>query len=284
MYNNKVLFLGSLFLLFIFLSTSVQAADTIQVKQGALGRIELHPGEGVASVTGRFKGQAIPFFKMGQGAFFALVGIDMDQPVGVLPLLATWAVPGKTVQKEVLIEVQAQKFGLQELTLPKQKVDLDPPTLTRVNREAGLMKMAFAESVPEKLWEGAFIAPVTGKRQGTFGRRRLINGQARRSHTGEDISAPTGTPIIAPNHGKVVLVDDFFFNGRSVVIDHGFGLFSMYFHLSGVDVVLGEKVKAGDQIGRVGMSGRVTGPHLHWGMRINNAKIDPYALVDIKLD
>ncbi len=111
-----------------------------------------------------------------------------------------------------------------------------------------------------------------------------LQAKPRRSHTGEDISAPTGTPILAPNAGKVVLVGHFFFNGRSVVIDHGLGLISMYFHLSAVDVEKGALVKTGEQIGLVGKSGRVTGPHLHWGMRLNGARVDPYAFVDVGLD
>ncbi len=284
MLKNSCMRVSFSLLLGLFLTASLQAAELIQVKQGGLGRITIRPAGKVMSVNGVFKEQSIPFFKVDQETFVALIGIDMDQAIGSLPFLARWTANGQTVEKKFTIEVQSEKFGLQKLTLPKKKVDLDPPTLSRVRREQGKMKEAFRKSDPKKLWKGPFLAPVEGKRQGTFGRRRLINGQPRRSHTGEDISAPTGTPIIAPNHGKVVLVDDFFFNGRSVVIDHGLGLISMYFHLSSIDVVPGESVKPGQQIGRVGKSGRVTGPHLHWGMRLNNARIDPYALVNIKLD
>ncbi|MFQ5588197.1 MAG: M23 family metallopeptidase [Nitrospiria bacterium] len=285
MCNNKPLFPGVIFALFFFLTGFAQAgAEPLQIKQGAFARIVVTPGPGASSVAGRLKGRTIPYFEIEKGVFAALVGIDMDQPVGTLPFLTTWKLDGKTVTREHVIDVRAAKFGVQKLTLPKKKVDLDPPTLKRVRREKALMRVAFETSVPEKLWEGAFIAPVKGRRQGTFGRRRIINGQPRRAHTGEDISAPTGTPIVAPNHGRVVLVDDFFFNGVSVVIDHGLGLFSMYFHLSAVDVQVGDVVQTGRQIGRVGKSGRVTGPHLHWGMRLNNAKIDPYTLVGAKLD
>lgn len=282
--RNKTLFFSTVLLFFSLLSPFAWAEGTILVKQGRLVRIALKLGLETSFVEGVFKGKPIPYFETTPGEFVAIVGIDMDQPVGKIPFLSTWKIKGKNFEQQDVIEVQAAKFGLQELTLPKKKVDLDGPTLKRVRQEKGLMLAAFANSINEKLWEGSFLAPVKGKRQGTFGRRRLINGQPRRSHTGEDISAPTGTPIIAPNHGKVVLVGHFFFNGRSVVIDHGLGLMSMYFHLSAVDVKKGMRVKAGDQIGLVGKSGRVTGPHLHWGMRLNSAKIDPYALVDTKFD
>ncbi len=263
---------------------TVSAETRIKVKQGGIVRMTVKPEGAVSSVSGRFKNKTIPYFETEKGLYVALVGIDMDQKPGTIPFVTTWRRGGKTFTQKNIVTVEAAEFGLQKLTLPKKKVDLDPPTLKRVKQEKGLMKAAFAESVQERFWKGAFIAPVAGKPQGTFGRRRLINGQPRRSHTGEDISAPTGTPVLAPNAGRVVLVGDFFFNGRSVVIDHGLGLISMYFHLSAVDVEEGAQVQTGEQIGRVGKTGRVTGPHLHWGMRLNSARVDPYDFVDVQLD
>ncbi len=282
MYKHKLIYL--LFFFFLITRNSHSAEVPVKVKQGQIARIVINPGKGVTSVMGRLNGKIIPYFQAEKGTFVVLIGIDMDQGVGSTLFSSTWTTGGKTIKREFDIEVQAEKFGLQKLTLPKKRVDLDPPTLARVKREKGLMRMAFGQSINKKLWKGAFVPPVEGKRQRTFGRRRLINGKPRRSHTGEDISAPTGTPVLATNSGKVVLVGHFFFNGRSIVIDHGLGMFSMYFHLSEVDVFQGEWVKGGDQIGRVGSSGRVTGPHLHWGMRLNSARIDPYALVGPKLD
>ncbi len=283
--KNKSIFASIIFFFFLSVLPQLASAETaIQVKQGAIARMTLRLSAPISSLVGRFKNRNIPYFETQKGVYIALLGIDMDQALGPLPFVSTWKSAGKTFTQKNIIEVQAAKFGLQELTLPKKKVDLDAPTLKRVRSEKSLMKAAFAESQPERLWQGTFIAPVTGRRQGTFGRRRLINGKPRRSHTGEDISAPTGTPILAPNAGKVVLVGHFFFNGRSVVIDHGLGLISMYFHLSAVDVEKGAFVKTGEQIGLVGKSGRVTGPHLHWGMRLNGAKVDPYAFVDVRLD
>lgn len=262
----------------------VWSENLIHVEQGGVARVTVMPGAEVRSVSGRFNGRTIPYFEREPGEYIAIIGIDMDLVPGILPFVSTWEKAGKTVEQTEQIEVRAAKFGLQELTLPKNKVDLDPPTLLRVNLEKGLMDAAFVESLGERLWKGAFIAPVEGKPQHTFGRRRLINGKPKRAHTGEDISAPVGTPILATNHGKVVLVADFFFNGRSVVIDHGLGLFSMYFHLSEVDVIEGQEVSGGKQIGRVGESGRVTGPHLHWGMRLNNATVNPYVFVETRFD
>lgn len=279
--NKRV---SSLFVFLFFLPYSVSAELPIEVKQGDIVHLSVKPGPGIDSVSGRFQGKAIPFFETGEGLFTTVLGIDLAQKKGSLGFTVTWEGREKTGQKEYTINIVSAPFGIQRLTLPKNKVDLDPPTLTRVRMEKGLMKEAFEHSINEKLWRGEFLVPVQGKRQGTFGRKRILNGQPRRPHTGEDISAPQGATILATNSGKVVLVGDFFFNGRSVVIDHGLGLFSMYFHLSEVAVSNGGSVKRGDTIGRVGQSGRVTGPHLHWGMRLNGARIDPYALVSKKLD
>jgi len=272
--------------MFLFASgaEAKRAEAPIQVKQGDIVRLVLEPGESASAVSGRFKKHSIPFFEAEKGLYVAILGIDMNLKAGSQVLTAAWKREGKSFQKNYSIEVRSADFPLQKLTLPKGMVDLDPKTLVRVRGEKSLMKAAFRKSTDTRLWRGAFMAPVKGKRQGTFGRRRVLNGKPRRPHTGEDISAPSGTPIVAPNAGVVVLVGHFFFNGRSVVIDHGLGLFSMYFHLSATSVEKGARVKKGERIGRVGASGRVTGPHLHWGMRLNNARIDPFSLVNKQLD
>ena len=132
-----------------------------------------------------------------------------------------------------------------------------------------------------RLWQAGFIEPVHGKRTGIFGSVRVMNGQARNPHSGEDIGAPSGTDVIASNDGIVRLTVDQIFSGRGVYVDHGLGLYSMYFHLSEVLVHDGDLVKAGQVIGKVGATGRATGPHLHWGAKINGARVNPYALLDL---
>ena len=275
-------------LLVLCLTTTILSrqgsAAPIRVPQGKIVRLVVKPDHPQTTVRGRFNKQPIPFFKRGDGRYAALIGIDMDLPPNTYRFTASWKAGGKVVRREYPIEVVSADFPTQTLTLPKGMVDLSPKTLARVKREKGRMRDAFSQSAPERLWTGAFIAPVKGKRQGTFGRRRILNGQPRRPHTGEDITAPIGAPVAAANGGRVVLVGDFFFNGRSVVIDHGLGLFSMYFHLSEIAVKEGERVNRGGLIGRVGASGRVTGPHLHWGARLNGARIDPFSLVNQPMD
>ena len=252
----------------------------IKVKQGGIVLLSITPGPGTESLRGGFRGKTIPFFQTGDGNYAMLLGIDMLQKVGHRPFVVRWRQNGLSHSRSYEIKIVEATFGIQHLTLPKGKVDLDPPTLIRVKKEKKRMLAVFRDSLPVKLWQGNFIAPVSGRRQGTFGRKRILNGQPRRPHTGEDISAPEGEPIVATNGGRVVLVGDYFFNGQSIVIDHGFGLFSMYFHLSEISVAEGERLKRGQIIGKVGKTGRVTGPHLHWGMRLNGARIDPFSLVE----
>jgi murein DD-endopeptidase MepM/ murein hydrolase activator NlpD len=132
-----------------------------------------------------------------------------------------------------------------------------------------------------RLWQESFLEPVNGKRTGIFGSVRIMNGQARNPHNGEDIGAPLGAEVAATNDGVVRLTVDHIFSGRGVYLDHGLGFYSMYFHLSDVLVKEGDLVKAGQIVGKVGATGRATGPHLHWGVKLNGARVNPYALLDL---
>jgi len=272
----------ALFLFFLPMPLPAQeTAAPIQVKQGEVALITLALEPGISSVMGKFLGHPIPFFKKGGGdEYAAMIGIDLDQPVGSHPFVVTWEKGESTDRREIPIEVVAASFATQSLKLPKGMVDLDPATLARVEKEQARMKEIFNRSADRKLWEAAFIVPTEGKVAGTFGLRRIMNGQPRNPHTGEDITAPLGSPVLASNGGKVILVGDFYFNGHSVIIDHGLGLFSMYFHLSETSVKEGETVAKGQTIGSVGQSGRATGPHLHWGVRLNGARVNPFSLVE----
>jgi len=132
------------------------------------------------------------------------------------------------------------------------------------------------------LWRGNFQFPLAGITQGTnFGKRRVLNGQARPPHTGADFPAVTGTPVHATQSGRVALAEELFFSGNTVILDHGLGVYSLYGHLSAIGVESGESVKAGEIIGKVGATGRVTGPHLHWGVTVNKARVNPAQLVGL---
>jgi murein DD-endopeptidase MepM/ murein hydrolase activator NlpD len=177
--------------------------------------------------------------------------------------------------------VVKEKFQVERLKLPKDKVDLDEKSLARWKAEQEQIKQALAEESRLRLWRSDFIEPVNGKRTGIFGSVRIMNGQARNPHNGEDIGAPLGTEVAATNDGIVRITVDHIFSGRGIYVDHGLGFYSMYFHLSDVLVKDGDLVRAGQIIGKVGATGRATGPHLHWGVKLNGARVNPYALLDL---
>jgi murein DD-endopeptidase MepM/ murein hydrolase activator NlpD len=129
-----------------------------------------------------------------------------------------------------------------------------------------------------RLWQGPFLLPVAAPAGGNFGARRLFNGKTRSRHGGVDFAAPQGAPIMAPAPGRVALAEDQYFSGGTVILDHGGGLFTTYFHMSSIDVAPGDLVVPGKQIGKVGATGRATGPHLHWGARLRGSRIDPVSL------
>lgn len=182
---------------------------------------------------------------------------------------------------KVEVEILAKDYGVCRLTLPKHMVELDDETLERVFKEQRKMKRLWEKPYPTPLWNGRFLRPLPGKIISPFGTRRIINGQPRSPHSGVDLRGQTGTPIKAINHGKVVLTDDYFFSGRSVVVDHGGEILSMYFHLEKILVHHGQIVEKGQVIGLVGSTGRATGPHLHWGIRLNGARIDPLMFIEL---
>lgn len=228
-------------------------------------------------------GRALALFPTEHGVA-ALVGIDLDVRAGPIG----WRVTRPSAAKNGgalaagVVTVRSRTFPLQQLTLPKGMVDLDAATLARVAAERAELQAALAASASERLWHGAFRSPVEGGQPtGGFGLRRLINGQPRSPHTGYDWAAPVGTPVVAVNAGRTALVTEHFFAGRNIVVDHGLGLFTLYYHLTEMRVGPGESVAAGQIIGTVGASGRVTGPHLHFAVLLNGARVDPEALLRV---
>lgn len=253
-------------------------------KQGEVLWIEVPTDNPQASVTGVLLQRNIRFFPVTDGRFAGIIGLDMQDPLGTQKLTITVQGTEKTEQLTYPIEIMKETYSVQHLKLPKNKVDLDSNTLKRVRREQKEMADAFHHIGTQPLWEGAFLEPTKGRVTGRFGSRRVINGQHKRPHSGEDIAAPQGTPVLAINKGTVVATVDHFFSGKGVIIDHGVGLFSMYFHLSEIDVQPGQALNKGDALGKVGATGRATGPHLHWGVRLNGARVNPYALTALPLE
>ncbi len=181
----------------------------------------------------------------------------------------------------ITISVLSRDHGIRRLTLPKEMVELDHTTLKRVLKESRKVKELFISSADYLFWNGSWIRPVPGTVISPFGCRSIINGMERSPHSGVDLKAAEGTHVNATNRGIVVLVADHFFSGLSVFIDHGGGVQSMYFHLSEVLVQVGELLEKGTIIGLSGSSGRATGPHLHFGIRLNGGRVDPLKLIEI---
>jgi len=261
-----------------------QASSTlpkIQGKQGEVLRVTVPVSGPALQVRGKFLQHPILFYSLDEKTYEGLVGVDLQTKPGVHDLTIDISYPATTTHQVMKIQVQKEKYPEQRLKLPKEMVDLDKETLARVRMETKQVNQAFASLDPRRLWAGAFLEPVQGRVSGRFGSRRVINGQPKRPHSGEDIAAPEGTPVLAMNEGRVRLTMDHFFTGKGVILDHGLGLFSMYFHLSAIDVENGQMVKKGELIGKVGSSGRATGPHLHWGVRLNGSRVNPYSLIRI---
>ena len=255
-------------------------------RQGQVLLVKVPLSEEATEVKGTFLDRTIPFFReirSGEPAgYLGLVGIDMQDAPGTYELAVTiknGEQPAKRLSYHVL--VAKEKFAVEHLKLPKDKVDLDDKTLARWKLEQEQVRQALADNSALRLWQSGFIEPVNGKRTGIFGSVRILNGQPRNPHNGEDIGAPLGTDVAATNDGVVRLTVDHVFSGKGVFVDHGLGFYSMYFHLSEILVRDGDLVKAGQIIGRVGASGRATGPHLHWGVKLNGARVNPYALLDL---
>ena len=178
--------------------------------------------------------------------------------------------------------VVAGKFATERLTVEKQFVEPNQQQADRAKVEQQKLRELFDTITPERLWQGPFRMPLEGGVRGTnFGKRRVLNGQARSPHTGADFPALTGTPVHATQSGRVVLAEELYFSGNTVIVDHGLGVYSLYGHLSAIDVAAGDNVKAGGLLGKVGATGRVTGPHLHWGMTVNRARVDPVRMVSL---
>jgi len=205
--------------------------------------------------------------------WIALVGIALAAKAGTKLKVEAERAGGALERFE--IDVAPKQYAAQHLKVAPGQVDLSPEDLARYERErvhlAAVLK-TFSDTAPATL---AMLQPVPGPRSGTFGLRRYFNGQARSPHTGMDIAAPSGTPVSAANEGRVIDTGDYFFPGRTVVLDHGQGLLSLYSHLSAIEAKVGDAVAAGAPIGKVGATGRVTGPHLHFAVYLNTVAVDP---------
>lgn len=215
------------------------------------------------------------------GGAIVLLPVPLDLPAG------TYSLPGAVVDAygestlfELKLPVTRMERPQESLTLPEKMVSpSDPQVLARISRERTLLDNLFAQPSPRR-WD-RFVRPVGDPISSVFGKRRLLNGQPRAPHSGTDFRSPAGTPVRAISSGRVALGDNLFYTGKTIVLDHGEELFSVYGHLSAITVKTGQVVAAGEILGRVGSTGRSTGPHLHLTVRLGGARVDPILFLEV---
>jgi murein DD-endopeptidase MepM/ murein hydrolase activator NlpD len=237
---------------------------------GGVAIIDLGPGEHEPGPV-TFNAHRAPVLRRDTG-WVALIGIPLDTVPG--PQSAEYLRDGQASRLE--FDVSDKKYSEQRLQVQNERhVNPNEEDSARIARERIRIDAALGTFSTERAPELRMQPPVAGERSSSFGLRRYFNGQARNPHSGMDIAAASGTPILAPSPGRVLDAGDFFFNGNTVFLDHGRGVVTLYCHLSRIDVRPGQVVAAGEPLGRVGATGRVTGPHLHWGIAVNRALVDP---------
>ncbi len=257
-------------------------ARSLQPGEAVLIRIE--GWEMMSEVRGRFLNQELRFFSQA-GEWSALGGIGLSSSPGSYHLEIEGMLPNGTLLKEVKdFTIEQKIFPLQHLKVDPRFIVLSPEDQRRVAEEQEIIRKVWDTPHPVRLWRGRFLAPIPDVEGRGFGAYRVFNNQRRSQHTGVDMSAPEGTPLRACNSGVVVLVRELFFGGNTIFIDHGEGLYSMYFHLSEILVKKGDMVIKGETIGLVGATGRVTGPHLHCSVRLKGARLDPFSLFSLPLE
>ena len=210
----------------------------------------------------------------------ALVGLDLDIRVGAHELSVRAGAAPETATTYRFV-VTPRKFATRTLTVDPAFVDPPAEVQARIQADASRLSLAYASSSPQRLWSGRFVRPVKEPANSAFGTRSIFNGQPRNPHSGADFASLAGTPVRSPNAGRIVIAGDLYFTGNTVVIDHGLGLFSLFAHLHSIDVREGDPVVTGQFVGNVGATGRVTGPHLHWSVRVNDARVDPMSLLAV---
>ena len=258
-----------------------------QSSQGSLLLVEVRSAKPVAEIRGEWNAKEIAFWKepsAGPKGFDmrrALLGVDLEQAAGEYQLDVSDKIgDSDTVSCSASIAVRQGRFATERLKVAPNFVEPNPEQRARAEEEWKRLREIYATVTPEKLWRGAFRVPLDGvKTGGNFGRRRVLNGQPGSPHTGVDFPAPTGTPVHAAQRGRVMLAEELYFAGNTVIVDHGLGVYTLYCHFSEIDVKAGDMVEAGMVLGKVGATGRVTGPHLHWGLTVNRSRVNALAIV-----
>jgi murein DD-endopeptidase MepM/ murein hydrolase activator NlpD len=262
-------------LTFIYAARALQPGEVLLVKARTA-----HPLKSLRAEA--FDRKFPAFISKGGREWTALVGIDLDTNPGSYPLtLSGTDVNGNKLTAQKALKVTARRFPTRTLAVEEKYVTPPKEVLARIEKESAQVNAVLAAVTPHKFWAVPFTVPVPGKVISVFGKRNIYNGKPRSPHSGVDFRGATGTPIKAPNAGRIVLAQELYYSGNTVIIDHGLGLYSYLGHMSAISVALGDDVVKGELVGKVGATGRVTGPHLHWTVRLDEARVDPLSLIRV---
>ena len=258
--------------------------------QGSLLLLELRSTtQPITEIKATWDNREIPFWrepKPGEKSpdiWHALLGVDLELKPENYPLtLAARTESAEEVPCSGTIDGKQGTFATESLKVAPNFVEPNPEQLARAEAERQRLRAIYATVTPQRLWDGSFQYPLTGiTTGGNFGKRRILNGKAGSPHGGVDFPAPTGMPVYAAQRGRVVLAEPLYFSGNTVILDHGLGLYTFYCHFESIAVQPGELVETGAVLGKVGATGRVTGPHLHWAATVNRARTNPLQLISL---
>ena len=263
--------------------------------QGGLLQAEVRSAAPLSAIDAKWADHALPFWPAARttnparanapraNVQRALLGIDLERKPGDYEIAFAAQLPGgEQVSCGARVIVKEGKFTVENLKVAPEFVEPNPKDIERAEREGQQLREIFGTTTPERLWRGSFRLPLPGaKNARNFGRRRVLNGQPHSPHTGVDFPAPAGTLIHAAQRGRVMLAENLFFSGNTVILDHGLGVYTFYGHMISISVKAGDIVNAGAILGHVGATGRATGPHLHWGLTVNQARVNPLQIVGL---
>lgn len=252
---------------------SFQAGDVVL--------LQVTSPEPLEGLGGHALDRPLHFFPLSERTTWAaLVGVDLErEPGGGHIAVRAQTRSGVSLDAREDLEVTTKEFPTRRLTVDPAFVEPPPKVRARIARESELLRVVYGAVSAERLWDGPFLRPVSGVTVSGFGARSVFNGRPLSIHAGADFRGGLGTPIHAPNAGRVVLAQNLYYAGNSVIVDHGQAFFSQFAHLSRIDVHKGDMIEKGQMIGAIGATGRVTGPHLHWSVRIEGARVDPVSLI-----
>lgn len=261
-------------------------APSDAVTEGGIFVATVQANEDIKDATGLFQGHVVDFYpdaapgaSGGFTRYSALVGVEYGTTPGPVELVVKLKVGDQLAERKAAVTVKAGVFPSEKLHVPPKTVFPSARDMKQIARDRVMLARAYATKTLNRYWDPPAVLPIESEVTSVFGSSRVYNGKKQNVHLGTDLRAPIGTPIVAPMSGLVAVAHSLFYTGYTVILDHGYGLFTIYGHMSKLKVKEGDAVKKGQALGLSGMTGRASGPHLHWGVNLHGTKIDPMVLV-----